>query len=63
MVTAADPLVAEVSLLRDVSAGEELTQSYVTREMGLVERRNALKEYGFLCTCPRCVEEESRYLR
>lgn len=56
---AADPLVAEVVLLEDVSDGDELTQSYVTREMGLAERRKALEDYGFFCTCPRCVEEES----
>lgn len=56
---AADPLVAEVLLLRDVAAGEELVQSYVTREMGLVERRMALQDYGFLCSCPQCVEEET----
>ncbi|CAN0307065.1 unnamed protein product [Ectocarpus sp. 12 AP-2014] len=55
----ADPLVAELVLLKDVPAGEELTQSYVTREMGLAERREALEDYGFLCTCPRCLEEEA----
>ncbi|CAM9191439.1 unnamed protein product [Ectocarpus sp. 4 AP-2014] len=55
----ADPLVAELVLLDDVPAGGELTQSYVTREMGLVERREALEDYGFFCTCPRCLEEEA----
>lgn len=55
---AADPLVAEVMLLEDVPAGKELTQSYVTREMELAERRQALEDYGFLCACPRCLEEE-----
>ncbi|CBN78619.1 conserved unknown protein [Ectocarpus siliculosus] len=55
----ADPLVAQLVLLEDVPAGEELTQSYVTREMGLVERREALEDYGFFCTCPRCLEEEA----
>lgn len=54
---AADPLVAEVVLLEDVAAGDELTQSYVTREMGVAERRKALEDYGFLCACPRCLEE------
>ncbi|CAM9805426.1 unnamed protein product [Ectocarpus sp. 8 AP-2014] len=55
----ADPLVAELVLLEDVPAGEELTQSYVTRDMGLVERREALEDYGFFCMCPRCLEEEA----
>ncbi|CAN0425326.1 unnamed protein product, partial [Ectocarpus sp. 13 AM-2016] len=50
---------AELVLLEDVPAGEELTQSYVTREMGLIERREALEDYGFFCTCPRCLEEEA----
>ncbi|CAM9789811.1 unnamed protein product [Ectocarpus fasciculatus] len=58
-VRSADPLVAEVVLLEDVPAGEELTQSYVTRDMGFVERREALEDYGFFCTCPRCLEEEA----
>lgn len=59
---AADPLVADVVLLEDVPAGVELTQSYVTREMGLAERRKALEDYGFLCACPRCREEEAATL-
>lgn len=58
----ADPLVAEVVLLEDVPAGEELTQSYVSREMGLTERRRALEDYGFSCACPRCLEEEAASL-
>ena len=57
---AAGPLLAEVVLLEDVSEGEELTQSYVTREMGLSERRKALEDYGFWCNCPRCLEEDAR---
>lgn len=55
----ADPLVAEVVLLRDVDEAEELTQSYVDKEMGLQERQEALEDYGFVCTCARCLEEEA----
>eukprot|EP00752_Nemacystus_decipiens_P011537 g10245.t1 len=58
----ADPLVAEVVLLEDVRAGDELTQSYVSKEMSLEERRKALEDYGFLCACPRCLEEEAAAL-
>eukprot|EP00903_Cladosiphon_okamuranus_P012228 g11468.t1 len=58
----ADPLVAEVVLLEDVQAGDELTQSYVAKEMSLEERRKALEDYGFLCTCSRCLEEEAAAL-
>lgn len=54
----ADPLVAQVFLLENVQAGEELTQSYVDKSMGLLERRAALEDYGFSCRCLRCVEEE-----
>lgn len=58
-IAKSEPLVAEVVLLKDVPAGEELTQSYVTKEMGLSQRRRALEDYGFFCTCPRCTEEAS----
>lgn len=58
----ADPLVAQVVLLGDVSAGEELTQSYISVDMDLEERRNALEDYGFFCRCPRCLEEEDDVL-
>lgn len=54
----ADPLVAQVVLLENVEVGEELTQSYVDKSMGLLERRAALEDYGFFCRCLRCVEEE-----
>lgn len=54
----ADPLVVEVVLLGNVSAGEELTQSYISVDMDLHDRRSALDDYGFFCRCPRCLEEE-----
>lgn len=54
----ASPLVAQVVLIEAVAAGDELTQSYVDKEMGLLERRKALEDYGFLCRCPRCLEED-----
>lgn len=56
----AEPLMVKLVLLEDVSAGAELTQSYITKEMGLAERRRALEDYGFLCMCPRCSEEEAQ---
>ena len=55
----ASPLVAHVVLLEQVAAGDELTQSYVDKDMGLLERRKALEDYGFLCRCPRCLEEDA----
>lgn len=56
----ADPLVAEIVLLEDVQEGDELTQSYVDKDMDLEERRRALEDYGFLCRCPRCLSEEEK---
>lgn len=57
--TKALPLVAQVVLIEAVAAGDELTQSYVDKDMGLLERRKALEDYGFLCRCPRCLEEDA----
>lgn len=57
--TRALPLVAQVVLIEEAAAGDELTQSYVDKDMGLLERRKALEDYGFLCRCPRCLEEEA----
>lgn len=59
---AAHPLVAEVLLLEGVEEGVELTQSYVDRSLTLKDRREALMDYGFLCRCPRCLEEEVQSL-
>lgn len=55
----ASSLVAQVVLLEEVAAGDELTQSYVDKDMDLLDRRKALEDYGFLCTCPRCLEEDT----
>lgn len=54
----AKPLLAQVALLQDVKAGEELTQSYVDLDMELDDRRDALQDYGFWCRCSRCAREE-----
>lgn len=43
---------------RDVAAGEQLTVSYIDAGQGVAARREALRwAYGFVCACPRCVEE------
>ena len=45
-------------MLHDLPAGEEITQSYFPLGLSFVERQSRLREqYGFVCTCPRCVEE------
>lgn len=43
---------------RDITAGEQLTISYIDSEQGVAARQDALSwGYGFACRCPRCVEE------
>jgi len=46
--------------LRPLSVGEEVTISYVDEGMKLSARRAELRDYGFHCTCPRCVDDEAR---
>ncbi len=44
--------------LTDIEAGEEVCISYIDEEgLNLEERRAALKDYGFVCNCPRCQAE------
>lgn len=42
-----------VSTLREVAAGEELTISYMGKQ---VDRRLLQLNYGFQCDCPGCLE-------
>lgn len=43
--------------LRDIEAGEELTHSYIEESAPLKERQEELKSYGFVCDCPKCIQE------
>jgi SET domain-containing protein len=44
---------------RDIQAGEELFDSYITCNIPREERQKILKErYGFDCACSRCNEEK-----
>jgi hypothetical protein len=44
---------------KDIEVGEELLVTYVDPGLGLRERRDLLKSWGFgICMCGRCVEEE-----
>lgn len=55
------PVLAELVALAPVGQGEELYQSYVKVEGTTVEgRRAALRDYGFVCHCSRCVAEEGK---
>ncbi|CAN6606064.1 histone-lysine N-methyltransferase Set5p [Trichomonascus vanleenenianus] len=49
----------KVVALRDISANEELTVTYVNPSDPLNKRRNELRvNWGFICMCPRCKREE-----
>mmetsp|Transcript_12338 Transcript_12338/g.28961 ORF Transcript_12338/g.28961 Transcript_12338/m.28961 type:complete len:483 (-) Transcript_12338:33-1481(-) len=45
--------------LHPLSAGTELSISYIRTELDVTERRRQLSEYGFACNCERCVAEDS----
>ena len=56
-VLAFDGPRVEVRTLRAVAAGEELTHSYVDLCLPTAARQATLQaRYGFMCTCPRCVD-------
>jgi len=50
-------LRAQAISLRPIAAGEELTQSYIDQNLPFEKRQQALKDYGFMCTCSKCREQ------
>ncbi|EFJ45026.1 SET and zf-MYND domain-containing protein [Volvox carteri f. nagariensis] len=42
---------------RDIAAGEEITLSYIDVTLPYKERQAALRDYGFVCRCTRCVAD------
>ena len=51
-------LSAVVRVLRPIAQGEELVQSYIDEDAPWVERQEALRDYGFTCTCAKCARGE-----
>lgn len=51
-------LVAQLVAIRDIEIGEELVQSYIDQALPTKQRQDALRDYGFQCTCVRCTSEE-----
>lgn len=53
-----------VYAVRDIRAGEEVTISYIEEDeeqpLKYKERQAALRDYGFVCACGRCVRELQR---
>jgi len=47
---------------RAISAGEELFVSYIDAHRGTTaaQRRQELKDYGFICDCARCKKEDAQ---
>ncbi|CAN1161187.1 Histone-lysine N-methyltransferase ATXR2 [Linum perenne] len=50
--------VATILTAKAISKGEEITISYVEEDLPFAERRDSLADYGFNCTCDRCLQEE-----
>ncbi|KAF3325646.1 histone-lysine N-methyltransferase ATXR2 isoform X1 [Carex littledalei] len=40
-----------------ISIGEEVTLSYIDEDVPYDKRQAMLADYGFTCTCPRCLED------
>lgn len=47
----------ELSAVRDINEGEEVTITYCKPKSDLRRRREELEDYGFECTCERCLGE------
>jgi hypothetical protein len=53
---------AQVMSIREIHADEELLQSYIDQSLPVKQRRQSLLDYGFHCTCHRCLKEETATL-
>lgn len=50
-------LCAQVRVLKDVSPGDELFQSYIDVNLDVEGRQESLRDYGINCQCGRCIRE------
>lgn len=57
-VASPDGTMVTVQAAKAVKRDEELSITYIGLNQDLKDRRAALKDYGFVCTCGRCIEEE-----
>ena len=53
-----EPLAVHAVALKNIEAGAELTISYIEIDGSLETRQQALSNYGFQCTCGRCLREK-----
>ncbi|KAJ7948179.1 histone-lysine N-methyltransferase ATXR2 [Quillaja saponaria] len=49
---------ATIIALTPICKGEEVTISYVDEDLPFEDRQASLADYGFICRCPKCIEEE-----
>ncbi|MED6207010.1 Histone-lysine N-methyltransferase atxr2 [Stylosanthes scabra] len=49
---------ATIIAVRSIRKGEEITISYVDEDLPFEERQASLADYGFRCSCLKCIEEE-----
>lgn len=53
---------AVIVATQDIPAGEEVTISYIDESLPYELRQNALQDYGFLCCCPLCQEQQQQFV-
>lgn len=56
--TKEEGLKLQMNALRDIQRGEEILQSYIDQNMTTIERQEALADYGFKCTCNKCLNNQ-----
>lgn len=49
---------ASLRALKPIKAGEEVCVSYIDTSLSLEERRRELADYGFQCSCAKCLLED-----
>ena len=54
------PLLIQCVAVADICEGEELCISYINSDARLEDRKELIKNYGFVCSCAKCVAEESK---
>ena len=54
------PLLIQCVALTDICEGEELCISYINSDAPLEDRKELIQNYGFVCSCAKCVAEERK---
>ena len=53
------PIEIQFIALKNIKKNDELNFSYIdSNVINYQTRREMLKDYGFVCQCPRCLKEE-----